>query len=168
MTNADIEIKDPRLGSDWPMPGYETEGSAGMDLRACLQEPLTIQPGAVEMVPVGIKVAPPAGHASVILPRSGRGHKEGLVLGNLVGLIDPDYRGELGVSAWNRCAAVVPGYSEDGPAAFSNDEAAITIELGERIAQLVFLPIARPNLNVVERLDETARGRGGWGSSGNE
>lgn len=166
MIDADIEIIDPRLGTDWPLPGYATDGSAGIDLRACIDETLTIEPGAVEMIPVGIKVAPPDGYASVILPRSGRGHREGLVLGNLVGLIDPDYRGGLGVSAWNRNPPVVSGYSEDGPAAYSNDESVIAIDPGDRIAQLVFMPIARPRLNVVESLDETARGTGGFGSSG--
>jgi dUTP pyrophosphatase len=144
-----VKILDPRLGRELPLPAYATEGSAGLDLRACLDAPLTLAPGEAQLVPTGlaIHVADP-GLAAVILPRSGLGHKHGIVLGNLVGLIDSDYQGQLMVSAWNR-----------GSQAF-------TIAPGDRIAQLVVLPVVQVKLEVVEAFDASERGSGGFGSSG--
>ncbi|EEY73788.1 deoxyuridine 5'-triphosphate nucleotidohydrolase [Grimontia hollisae CIP 101886] len=131
------------------MPAYATEGSAGLDLRAVLDAPLTLEPGQTELLPTGlaIHIADPS-LAATILPRSGLGHKHGIVLGNLVGLIDSDYQGQLMVSCWNR-----------GNTTF-------TIEPGERIAQLVFVPVVQAEFNIVETFDETARGAGGFGHSG--
>ena len=144
MKSIQVKVLDQRLGSDWPMPSYATPGSAGLDLRACLQAPLLLAPGSAELVPTGLAIylADP-GFAAVLLPRSGLGHKHGIVLGNLVGLIDSDYQGQLMVSAWNRSA--VP----------------FTIEPGERIAQLIIVPVAQ-----VESFDTSSRGAAGFGSSG--
>ena len=144
-----VKILDPRLGRELPLPAYATEGSAGMDLRACLDAPLVLAPGQAELVPTGlaIYVADP-GLAAVILPRSGLGHKHGIVHGNLVGLIDSDYQGQLMVSAWNR-----------GSAAF-------TIQPGDRIAQLIVLPVVQVQLEVVDTFTASERGSGGFGSSG--
>ena len=146
-----IQMKrlDERLGNEWPLPAYATDGSAGIDLRACLDAPLTLQPGDTQLIPCGmaIYIAHPA-LAAIILPRSGVGHKHGIVLGNLVGLIDSDYQGQLFVSCWNRSA----------------DE--FTVEPGERIAQLVFVPVVQAQLEEVEEFAETARGVGGFGSTG--
>ncbi len=149
MRSMQVRILDPRMGRDWPLPAYATEGSAGLDLRACLDGPLTLEPGRAELVPTGlaIHVADP-GLAAVLLPRSGLGHKHGIVLGNLVGLIDSDYQGQLMVSAWNR-----------GREPF-------TIQPGERIAQLVVVPVVQVRLEVVEAFDASRRGAGGFGSSG--
>jgi len=131
------------------LPDYATPGSAGMDLRAMLQEPLEIAPGQTELIPTGIAmhIADPS-LAAVILPRSGLGHKHGIVLGNLVGLIDSDYQGQLFVSCWNR------------------GDTAFRMEIGERLAQLVIVPVVQARFNIVEEFDESHRGEGGFGSSG--
>ncbi|MDZ7809152.1 MAG: dUTP diphosphatase [Arhodomonas sp.] len=149
MDSVDLKILDPRLGRDWPLPDYATAGSAGVDLRACLDAPLELEPGASRLIPSGLAVhMGDSGHAAVVLPRSGLGHKHGIVLGNLVGLIDSDYQGEILISCWNR------------------GERPCTIEPGERIAQLVFVPVSRPAFRVVEAFAETARGERGFGHSG--
>ena len=147
MKTLDVKILDERMRSQ--LPAYATSGSAGLDLRACLDEPLTLRPGDSSLVPTGlaIHVADP-GHAAVIIPRSGLGHKHGIVLGNLVGLIDSDYQGQLFVSCWNR-----------GRETF-------VVNPMERIAQLVVIPVVQVELNVVESFDESARGDGGFGSTG--
>lgn len=144
-----LRILDARIGRDWPLPAYATGGSAGMDLRACIDAPLLLQPGGAEMIPTGIAiyVADP-GLAAVILPRSGLGHKHGIVLGNLTGLIDSDYQGPLMVSCWNR------------------GQAAYTVQPGERIAQLIIVPVVQVALDVVTEFAATERGSGGFGSSG--
>jgi len=140
---------DARIGREFPLPAYATAGSAGLDLRACVATPLTLAPGCAELIPTGlaIHVADPA-LAAVILPRSGLGHKHGIVLGNLVGLIDSDYQGQLMVSCWNRSAE------------------AFTIRPGERIAQLVIVPVVQVQLEVVSDFEASARGAGGFGHSG--
>jgi dUTP pyrophosphatase len=149
MHQLDVKLLDPRLGREIPLPEYQTPGSAGLDLRACLDEAAMLQAGDTLLVPTGmaIHIADP-GLAAVILPRSGLGHKHGIVLGNLVGLIDSDYQGQLFVSVWNR-----------GSDAF-------TIDVGERIAQLVLVPVVQAKFNLVESFDESERGAGGFGSSG--
>ncbi|CAM3772702.1 dUTP diphosphatase [Parendozoicomonas haliclonae] len=142
-------ILDSRLGNEFPLPAYATEGSAGLDLRAMLDEPLTLEPGQTQLLPTGLAIhLEDAGYAAMILPRSGLGHKHGIVLGNLVGLIDSDYQGQLMVSCWNR-----------GNTTF-------TVEPGERIAQLVIVPVLQAKLDIVDSFDETDRGEGGFGSSG--
>ena len=144
-----VRILDPRIGSELPLPAYATAGSAGMDLRACLDAPLELLPGATVLIPTGLAIhLDDPGLAAVVLPRSGLGHKHGIVLGNLVGLIDSDYQGQLMVSVWNR-----------GGAAF-------TVQPGERIAQLVVVPVVQVDLQVVESFEATARGAGGFGHSG--
>ena len=142
-------ILDPRIGETIPLPEYATEGSAGMDLRACLDQALVIKAGETQLIPTGlaIHIANPS-IAATILPRSGLGHKHGIVLGNLVGLIDSDYQGQLYISCWNRS---------------DND---FTIEIADRIAQLVFVPILQVQLNQVESFDSSIRGEGGFGHSG--
>ena len=149
MHTIQIKILDPRVGSELPLPAYATDGSAGLDLRAVLDTPLTLNPGDTTLLKTGlaIYIADP-NLAAVILPRSGLGHKHGIVLGNLVGLIDSDYQGELMVSCWNR-----------GKDSF-------TINPGERIAQLVFLPVVRAAFETVTEFHATARGTGGFGSTG--
>jgi dUTP pyrophosphatase len=149
MHEIELKILDDRLGNDFPLPDYATPGSAGMDLRAMLQEPLEIAPGQTELIPTGIAmhIADPS-LAAVILPRSGLGHKHGIVLGNLVGLIDSDYQGQLFVSCWNR------------------GDTAFRMEIGERLAQLVIVPVVQARFNIVEEFDESHRGEGGFGSSG--
>lgn len=146
-----LEIKrlDPRLGRDFPLPHYATEGSAGLDLRAMLDAPLELAPGGCELIPTGmaVHIAEP-GVAGMILPRSGLGHRHGIVLGNLVGLIDSDYQGPLMVSCWNR-----------GNQPFR-------IEVGERIAQLILVPILRAELELVESFETSVRGEGGFGHTG--
>ena len=140
---------DARIGRDYPLPQYATEGSAGLDLRACIEGPLTLAPGQAELLPTGIAIhLEDPGLAAVLLPRSGLGHKHGIVLGNLVGLIDSDYQGQVMVSCWNR---------GDRP---------YTIAPGERIAQMVILPVVQVALDVVEAFTDSARGAGGFGSSG--
>jgi dUTP pyrophosphatase len=144
-----LKILDPRLGTAFPLPRYETQDAAGLDLRACLDAPLTIEANQSVLIPTGISIYIGNPHiAAVILPRSGLGHKHGLVLGNLVGLIDADYQGPLMVSCWNR------------------GNAAYTITPGDRIAQLVFLPIVRTEFAIVNEFAATERGTGGFGHSG--
>lgn len=146
---VELRVLDPRLGRDFPLPDYATAGSAGMDLRAMLDAPLELAPGMAELVPTGIAIhiADPA-LCAVILPRSGLGHKQGLVLGNLVGLIDADYQGPLMVSAWNR------------------GQNPVSIAPGDRIAQLVFLPVTRALFRHVESFGHSDRGEGGFGHTG--
>lgn len=144
-----LKILDSRIGAEFPLPRYETADAAGLDLRACINEPMTIQPGETQLIPTGISIYIANPHiAAVILPRSGLGHKHGIVLGNLVGLIDADYQGPLMVSCWNR------------------GQAAYTVQPGDRMAQLVFLPIVRAEFNLVNEFAVTERGTGGFGSSG--
>jgi dUTP pyrophosphatase len=144
-----VRILDPRVGRDFPLPAYATNGSAGMDLRACIDKDLLLEPGKSELIPTGIAIyLEDPGLAAVVLPRSGLGHKHGVVLGNLVGLIDSDYQGQLMVSCWNR-----------GREPF-------TIKPGERIAQLVVVPVVQVELEVVADFAATARGGGGFGHSG--
>jgi len=147
MLNIDVKIIDPRMASQ--LPAYATPGSAGLDLRACLNEPLTLDANAWRLVPTGIAIylKDPA-YAALILPRSGLGHKHGIVLGNLVGLIDSDYQGQLMVSAWNR------------------SDVAFTIEPMERIAQLVIVPVLQARFNLVNEFPASERGEGGYGSTG--
>ncbi|MCO5055586.1 dUTP diphosphatase [Thermomonas sp.] len=144
-----VRVLDARIGSEWPLPAHATEHSAGMDVRAALEAPLELAPGATALVPSGlaIHIGDP-GLCAVLLPRSGLGHKHGIVLGNGTGLIDADYQGPLMVSLWNRGAE------------------AFTIQPGDRIAQLVLLPVVRADLRVVEAFEETARGQGGFGHTG--
>jgi dUTP pyrophosphatase len=144
-----VRILDPRIGIDFPLPEYATSGSAGLDLRACLKVPLELEPGRAELIPTGLAIyIEDPGLAAVVLPRSGLGHRHGIVLGNLVGLIDSDYQGELMVSCWNR-----------GTEPF-------TLKPGERIAQLVVVPVVQVELEVVSDFAATARGAGGFGHSG--
>jgi len=144
-----LKILNPKIGNEFPLPQHATHGSAGLDLRACLNDPLQLSPGETQLIPTGIAI-----HigdpklAAVILPRSGLGHKHGIVLGNLVGLIDSDYQGELLISCWNR-----------GKDTF-------TVQPGERVAQLVFVPVVRAEFDVVNDFEESKRGAGGFGHSG--
>jgi len=151
MKKLQLKILDPRIGSEIPLPEYATSGSAGMDLRACIDGTLTLKPGDTELIPTGIAIhiADP-GYAATILPRSGLGHKHGIVLGNLVGLIDSDYQGQLFVSCWNR-----------GNTQF-------TIDAGDRIAQLVILPVAQVKFETVDEFSDSDRGDGGFGHSGHK
>jgi len=145
------KILDPRLGQDFPLPHYATPGSAGLDLRAMLQQDPLLAPGQTLLIPTGLSIyIGDPGLAAMILPRSGLGHKHGIVLGNLVGLIDSDYQGELMVSCWNR------GDSE------------FTLTVGERIAQLVLVPVVQAHFELVESFDESQRGTGGFGHSGTQ
>jgi dUTP pyrophosphatase len=144
-----LKILDPRLGREFPLPDYASEGAAGLDLRACLDLPLTLTPGACELIPTGMALhIADAGLAAVLLPRSGLGHRHGIVLGNLVGLIDSDYQGQVFVSCWNRGG-------ED-----------FTISPGERIAQMVVLPVVRARFEIVDSFQESDRGEGGFGHTG--
>lgn len=146
-----LQILDARLGDSIPLPAHATDGSAGMDLRACLDAPLRLDPGACELIPTGVAIhLGRPDRAAMILPRSGLGHKHGIVLGNGTGLIDSDYQGQIFVSCWNR-----------GREPF-------TIEVGERIAQLVIVPVVQAAFEVVEDFSATARGAGGFGSSGRD
>ena len=144
-----LKILDSRIGTEFPLPDYATDGSAGMDLRACIDEPVEIHPGDSHLIPTGVAmhISDPK-LAAVILPRSGLGHKHGIVLGNLVGLIDSDYQGQLFISVWNR-----------GKDSF-------TINLGERIAQLVFVPVIQAKFDIVDEFEQSKRGPGGFGHSG--
>lgn len=146
-----VKLLDSRLGTEFPLPTYATEGSAGMDLRALLDEALVIQPGATHLIRTGLAIhlADP-GLAGVILPRSGLGHKHGIILGNTVGLIDSDYQGELMISIWNR------------------SQTPFTLEPGERLAQYVVVPVVQVQLQVVSEFTATERGTGGFGSSGRQ
>lgn len=149
MPSIQLKILDARIGGEYPLPEYATDGSAGIDMRACLDAPLELHPGDTQLLPTGIAIhiGDPS-LAAVLLPRSGLGHKHGIVLGNLVGLIDSDYQGQVFVSCWNRGAQ------------------SFTIQPGERIAQMVFVPIVRTHFEVVESFQESARGSGGFGHSG--
>jgi dUTP diphosphatase len=144
-----VRILDARMGMEFPLPAYATDGSAGLDLRACLEAPLLLAPGRAELIPTGIAIhLEDPGLAAVILPRSGLGHRHGIVLGNLVGLIDSDYQGQLMVSCWNR-----------GMETF-------TVRPGERIAQLVVVPVVQVELEIVADFAASTRGAGGFGHSG--
>jgi dUTP pyrophosphatase len=149
VANVRLKILDPRLGAEFELPAPATDGAAGVDLRACLGEALEVAPGESHLVPTGmaIHIGDP-GLAAVLLPRSGLGHRHGIVLGNLVGLIDSDYQGEVLVSCWNR-----------GRSSF-------TIRPGDRIAQMIFVPVVRPTFEVVDSFEESVRGAGGFGHSG--
>ena len=149
MKRLQVRILDPRVGREFALPARATAGSAGLDLRACLDAAVVLEPGQTQLVPTGIAIhLDDPGLAAVLLPRSGLGHKHGIVLGNLVGLIDSDYQGQVMVSVWNR-----------GSHPF-------TIEPGERIAQMVVVPVVQVELEVVAQFEESARGAGGFGSSG--
>ncbi len=149
MRPLQVKLLDARLGAKFPLPSYATDGSAGLDLRAMLAEPLDLLPGACELIPTGMAVhIADSGLAALILPRSGLGHRHGIVLGNLVGLIDSDYQGQLMVSCWNR-----------GSGSFR-------IEVGERIAQLVLVPVVRARFELVDEFADSGRGVGGFGHSG--
>ena len=149
MRKIQLKILDDRIGNQIPLPAHATEGSAGMDLRACIDKTITLEPGDTELIPTGIAIhIEDPGLAATILPRSGLGHKHGIVLGNLVGLIDSDYQGQLYVSCWNR----------------GNDS--FSIEPGERIAQMVFVPVVRAGFEVVEDFVDSTRGAGGFGHTG--
>lgn len=151
MTNKTVQVKilDARIGTEIPMPEYATQGSAGLDLRACIDESIHLAPGETTLIPTGLSVyIENPEWAAMLLPRSGLGHKHGIVLGNLVGLIDSDYQGQLMVSCWNR-----------GSKAF-------TIEVGERIAQMVIVPVIQVGFNIVSEFTESSRGEGGFGSTG--
>lgn len=144
-----VRILDPRIGTEYPLPQRATDGSAGVDLRACLDAPLQLDPGQTELIPSGIAIhLGDPGYAAILLPRSGLGHKHGIVLGNLVGLIDSDYQGQVFVSVWNR------------------GQTSFTIQPGERIAQLVVVPVVQVEFEIVEEFQPTDRGAGGFGSSG--
>ncbi|MCH8551686.1 MAG: dUTP diphosphatase [Natronospirillum sp.] len=149
MHRLQIKILDERLGHSIPMPDYATAGSAGLDLRACLPEALTLEPGQTELIPTGLAIwVRDTGYAAMLLPRSGLGHKHGIVLGNLVGLIDSDYQGQLMVSCWNRSATP------------------FTVEVGERIAQMVLVPVSQPEFEIVDTFTQSDRGAGGFGHTG--
>ena len=149
MQLIELKILDDRLGDTIPLPHYATDGSAGLDMRACIDEAITVEPGATELIPTGlaIHIADPS-LAAVLLPRSGLGHKHGLVLGNLTGLIDSDYQGQVYISCWNRSSQ------------------AYDVQPAERIAQMVFVPVEQVRFEVVEEFDESKRGDGGFGHSG--
>ena len=149
MKSVQLKILDKRIGNEIPMPGYATSGSAGMDLRACLDETLTVAPGETHLIPTGISIyVEDEKLAAVILPRSGLGHKHGIVLGNLVGLIDSDYQGQLFISCWNR------------------GQDTFTIESGDRIAQLVIVPVVQVDFDIVEEFETSDRAEGGFGHTG--
>ena len=149
LRSIELKILDPRVGDSIPLPHYATDGSAGLDMRACIDEPITVAPGETVLVPTGIAihVADPS-LAAVLLPRSGLGHKHGIVLGNLTGLIDSDYQGQVFISCWNR-----------GSGSYD-------VQPGERIAQMVFVPVEQVEFRVVKEFDESDRGSGGFGHSG--
>ena len=146
-----VKLLDPRLGKEWPLPSYATAGSAGLDLRACLDEAIDIEPGQTVLVKTGMAIyIHDVNFAGLILPRSGLGHKHGIVLGNLVGLIDSDYQGELMVSVWNRGQTI------------------FRLEPGERLAQYVLVPVVQAEFEQVEEFEETLRGAGGFGHTGKQ
>ena len=149
--SVELKILNPRIGTDLPLPKRPTSGSAGLDLRACIDQPIDLPPGATELIPTGIAIhlADP-GLAALIVPRSGLGHRHGIVLGNLVGLIDSDYQGELLISCWNR------------------GQKPFRIEPGERLAQLVVVPVVPVEFEVVESFEQSRRGAGGFGHTGRE
>lgn len=149
MKKVQLKVLDPRLGTDIPFPDYATSGSAGLDLRACLDAPLIIGPGQTELIPTGLGIhIADQDMAAMILPRSGLGHNHGIVLGNLVGLIDSDYQGQIFISCWNR--GINP----------------FTIEVGERIAQMLFVPVIRAQFERIDEFETSQRGKGGFGHSG--
>ncbi|RKZ70721.1 MAG: dUTP diphosphatase [Gammaproteobacteria bacterium] len=149
MKNIQLKLIDKRLGNEFPMPEYATPGSAGMDISACLDESVEIKPGETTLIPTGFAIhVEDTGLAAVLLPRSGLGHKKGIVLGNLVGLIDSDYQGQVYVSCWNR-----------GHESF-------TMNPGDRIAQMVFMPVVQAAFEIVDEFDESHRGEGGFGHTG--
>ena len=149
MRSIELKILDPRVGDSIPLPHYATDGSAGLDMRACIDDPLTVNPGDTVLVPTGLAIhISDATLAAVLLPRSGLGHKHGLVLGNLTGLIDSDYQGQVFISCWNR-----------GSNSYE-------IQPGERIAQMVFVPVEQVKFSIVEEFDDSKRGSGGFGHSG--
>ncbi len=149
MQKIQLRILDPRLGDEFPMPHYATDGAAGMDMRACVESPLEIAPGQAELIPTGMAIhIQEPGLAAMLLPRSGLGHKHGIVLGNLVGLIDSDYQGQVFISCWNR------------------GQASFTVQPGERIAQMVIVPVVHADFEVVEEFSATQRGEGGFGHTG--
>jgi dUTP pyrophosphatase len=149
MQKIQLKILDQRLGSEFPLPHYATDGSAGMDMRACLDAPLEMMPGDTHLIPTGLAIhVADAGLAALLLPRSGLGHKHGIVLGNLVGLIDSDYQGQVFVSCWNRGAET------------------FIIQPGERIAQMVIVPVVHADFEIVEDFVVSERGAGGFGHSG--
>ena len=149
MRRIELKILDPRIGDTIPLPHYATGGSAGLDMRACIDEPLTVQPGETTLIPTGLAIhIGDASLAAVLLPRSGLGHKHGIVLGNLTGLIDSDYQGQVFISCWNRSAK---SYS---------------VQPGERIAQMVFVSVEQVEFNVVGEFDDSDRGSSGFGHSG--
>lgn len=151
MKQVEVKILNPKVGNEIPLPSYATDGSAGVDLRACLDQALTLEPGQTQLIPTGIAIhMKNKDMAGTILPRSGLGHKHGIVLGNLVGLIDSDYQGELFISCWNR----------------GND--AFTIEPADRIAQLMFIPVIQPEFELVDEFEQSERGTGGFGHSGHK
>ena len=149
MQKIQLKILDARLGNEFPLPHYATDGAAGMDMRACVDAPLVIAPGETQLIPTGLAIhIQEPGLAAMLLPRSGLGHKHGIVLGNLVGLIDSDYQGQIFVSVWNRGSSV------------------FTLNPMERVAQLVVVPVVQVGFNVMEQFTESARGAGGFGSTG--
>jgi dUTP pyrophosphatase len=149
MQKIQLKILDSRLGSEFPLPHYATDGAAGMDMRACVDAPLVIAPGETRLIPTGLAIhIQEPGLAAMLLPRSGLGHKHGIVLGNLVGLIDSDYQGQVFVSCWNRGGEI------------------FTIQPGERIAQMVIVPVVHADFEVVEEFAASARGAGGFGHTG--
>lgn len=149
LNQVSVKILDPRIGNQHPLPSYQTSGSAGLDLYACIKENLILAPNTCILIPTGIAIfIKDPRYCAIIAPRSGLGHKKGIVLGNLVGVIDADYQGEIKVSLWNR------------------SEESYEISPMDRIAQLLFLPVVRPLLSVVNEFEETERGEGGFGSSG--
>lgn len=151
MHSIQLKILDKRLGGDIPLPEYATAGSAGLDLRACLDEPLLLNPGETRLIPTGLAIhIDDPGLAAVLLPRSGLGHKHGIVLGNLVGLIDSDYQGQVFVSCWNR------------------GQEPFTIQVGDRLAQMVFVPVAQVRFQRVDEFTESQRAHGGFGHTGHQ
>jgi len=149
MKKIQLKLIDKRLGNEFPLPEYATSGSAGMDISACLDEPVEIKPGETSLIPTGFAIhVEDTGLAAVLLPRSGLGHKKGIVLGNLVGLIDSDYQGQVYISCWNR------------------SHEAFTVTPGDRIAQMIFMPVVQAAFDVVDEFDESHRGEGGFGHTG--
>lgn len=149
MRSIELKVLDDRVGDSIPLPHYATDGSAGLDMRACIDAPLRLEPGATELIPTGLAIhIGDASLAAVLLPRSGLGHKHGMVLGNLTGLIDSDYQGQLFISCWNRSSK------------------AYEVQPGERIAQMVFVPVEQVRFSIVQNFDESERGEGGLGHSG--